>query len=93
MGLGRGPTPSLGLKAPGRWRCYDLVGIISNKTIVPVKAPEGLKITSGLYYEMLKCVILLWLEDVPPFRHRKFVFMQDNESTPDSWGFELARHI
>lgn len=53
-------------------------GIVDNEIIGPVKVPEGVKITSATYCEMLKAVLLPWLEDIPLSRRLKLVFMQDN---------------
>ena len=46
--------------------------------MVPIRVPEGVKLDSYTYCELLKSVLPPWLEDLPLPSCRKFIFMQDN---------------
>lgn len=53
-------------------------GIIDNTILGPVRVPEGVKLTSKTYCELMESVLLPWLQDLPLSRRRKLIFMQDN---------------
>ena len=43
-----------------------------------IRIPEGVKLTSNTYCELLESVLLPWLEDLPLSCRRKVIFMHDN---------------
>lgn len=53
-------------------------GIINNQIVGPVRVPEGVKLTSVAYCNLLESVLMEWLDDVPLLRRKKIVFMHDN---------------
>lgn len=53
-------------------------GIIGDRLVGPVKVPEGVKVTSAAYCDLLRNVLVPWLDDIPLSLLRTFVFMHDN---------------
>ena len=53
-------------------------GIIGDTLVGPVKVPEGVKVTSAAYCDLLRNVLVPWLDDIPISLLRTFVFMHDD---------------
>ena len=53
-------------------------GIIGNELVGPVQVPEGVKITSAAYCQLLESALLPRLEDVPLLKRCKLIFQHDN---------------
>lgn len=53
-------------------------GIINNQVVGPVRVPEGVKLTSVAYCNLLESVLMEWLDNVPLSLRKKIVFMHDN---------------
>lgn len=53
-------------------------GIIGDELVGPVRVPEGVKITSAAYCQLLGSALLPWLEDVPLLKRFKLIFQHDN---------------
>ena len=55
--------------------------IIGGELIGPVRVPEGVKITSATYCQLLQPAFLPWLDEVPLSRRFKLIFQHDNASS------------
>ena len=53
-------------------------GIINDQVVGPVRVPEGVKLTSVAYCNLLESVLMEWLDDVPLSLRKNVVFMHDN---------------
>lgn len=53
-------------------------GIIGDRLVGPVRVPDGVKITSTSYCDMLKEVLEPWLDDIPLSLLQNLIFMHDN---------------
>ena len=53
-------------------------GIIGGELVGPVRVPEGVKITSATYCQLLQSAFLPWLDEVPLSRRFKLIFQHDN---------------
>ena len=53
-------------------------GIIGGKILGPIRVPEGVKITSAAYCQLLESALLPWLDDVPLSKRCKLIFQHDN---------------
>ena len=58
----------------GRGGVIIWAGIIGDELVGPVRVPEGVKITSAAYCQLLESVLLPWLEDVPLLKRCKLIF-------------------
>ena len=52
--------------------------IIGDRLVGPIKVPEGVKVTSAAYCNLLSEFLVPWLDDIPLSLLRAFVFMHDN---------------
>lgn len=53
-------------------------GIIGGELVGPIRVPEGVKITSAAYCQLLESALLPWLDDVPFSKRCKLIFQHDN---------------
>ena len=53
-------------------------GIIGDRLVGLIKVPEGVKVTSAAYCNLLNESLVSWLDDIPLSLLRDFVFMHDN---------------
>ena len=53
-------------------------GIIGDELVGPVRVPEGVKITSAVYCQLLESALLPWLEDVPLLKRYKLIYQHYN---------------
>lgn len=53
-------------------------GIIGDKLVGPVRVPDGVKVTSASYCDILNDALTPWLDDIPISLLRNLVFMHDN---------------
>jgi len=53
-------------------------GIIGDELVGPVRVPDGVKITSVAYCQLLESALLPWLEDVPLQKRCRLIFQHDN---------------
>jgi transposase len=53
-------------------------GMIEYELIVPVRVPDGVKITSAAYCQLLESALLPWLEDETLQKRRRLIFQHDN---------------
>ena len=53
-------------------------GIIGDRLVGPIRVPEGVKVTSAAYCNLLRESLVPWLDDIPLSLLRDFVFMHDN---------------
>lgn len=53
-------------------------GIIGDELVGPVRVPDGVKITSQAYCQLLDSVLLPWLDDVPLAMRNRLIFQHDN---------------
>lgn len=53
-------------------------GIIGDRLVGPVRVPEGVKVTSAAYCNLLTQCLVPWLDNIPLSLRRDFIFMHDN---------------
>ena len=53
-------------------------GTIGGKFLGPIREPEGVKITSAAFCQLLESDLLLWLDDVPLSKRCILMFQHDN---------------
>jgi len=53
-------------------------GIIGDKLVGPIRVPEGVKVTSATYCDLLSKSLVPWMDEIPLALLRDFIFMHDN---------------
>ena len=53
-------------------------GIMGDRLVGPVRVPDGVKVTSASYCNILKNTLEPWLDDLPLLLRRNLIFMHDN---------------
>ena len=53
-------------------------GIIGDKLVGPVRVPDGVKVTPASYCNILKELLVPWLDDLPHSLRRNLIFVHGN---------------
>ena len=53
-------------------------GIISDQLVGPVRVPEGVKVNSEAYCDLLEDAFMPWFEKLSPNKQKSLIFQQDN---------------